>query len=102
MRGQVWWRVTQRLTALCPGIDCLGIRPETWLYCTVSLSPSWKLSGVGILDNKARGPRALLANIPTPFNFQLGNTGSISHLTSRNRQQISLKTGLGNTKKRTG
>ena len=32
----------------------------------------------------ASGPRALLANIPTPLNFQLGNTGSISHLTSRN------------------
>ena len=66
---------------------------------TVSVLPSWELSGVGILANKARGPRALLAIIPTPLNFQLGNTGSISHLTNRNNQQISLKTGLGNTKK---
>ena len=47
---------------------------------------------------EARGPRALLANIPTPLNFQLGNTGSIYHLTSRNNKQLSLKNGLGNTK----
>ena len=57
--------------------------------------------GVGILANKPRGPRASLANIPTPLNFQLGNTDSISHLNSQNNQQISIKTGLGNTKKRT-
>ena len=72
------------------------------MHCTVSVLPSWKLSGVGILANKARGPRALLPNIPTPLNFQLGNTGSIFHLTSRTKHQTSLKTGLGNTKKRTG
>ena len=43
-----------------------------------------------------------LANIPTPLNFQLGKTGSISHLTGRNKQQVSQKTGPGNTKKRIG
>ena len=75
----------------------------------VFVLPSWKLSGVGILANKAQGPRArgprakgFLANNPTPLNFQLGNTGSISHLTSRKNQNISLKTGMGNTKKLAG
>ena len=60
---------------------------------TVSVLPSWELSGEGILANKARGPpgpRALLASIPSPLNSQLGNTGSISHLTSRNNQLIQL------------
>ena len=42
--------------------------------------PSWKLSGVGILANNAFGPRALLANIPTPLNIQLGNTDTILRL----------------------
>ena len=45
------------------------------------------------MANKARGPpgpRALLASIPSPLNSQLGNTGSISHLTSRNNQLIQL------------
>ena len=63
---------------------------EYWLLKPLALGPP------------ALGPWALLANIPTPLNFQLGNTGSISHLTSRNKQQISLKTELGNTKNRTG
>ena len=61
------------------------------------------------MAKKARGPKAKGFIIPTPLNFQLGNTGSISHLTSQNKQQNSLKTGpgntknvLGNTKNRTG
>ena len=49
------------------------------------------------MANKASGPRALLANIPTPLNFQLVYTGSIFHLSSWNNQKISLKTGQGNT-----
>ena len=48
-----------------------------------------------LIKPEARGPRALLANIPTPLNFQLGNTGSIYHLTSRNNPQLSQKDGLG-------
>ena len=46
--------------------------------------PSWKLSGVGIVANKTLGPRppafeprALLANIITQLNFQLGNTDTV-------------------------
>ena len=42
--------------------------------------PSWRLSGVGILANKAlgpSGPRALLASIPTPLNLQLGNIDTV-------------------------
>ena len=39
--------------------------------------PSWKLSEVGILANKALGPRTLLANIPTPLNLQLVNTDTV-------------------------
>ena len=35
-----------------------GIQYCTLMYSTVSLSPSWKLSGMGILANKARGARA--------------------------------------------
>ena len=42
---------------------------------------SWKLSGVGVkplaLGPPALGPRALLANIPTPLNFQVGNTDTV-------------------------
>ena len=38
-------------------INCLLLY-YTELYRNVSVLPSWKLSGVGILANKARGPRA--------------------------------------------
>ena len=61
---------------------------------TVSILPSWRLSGVGILANKARGPlgpRALLASIPTPLNLQLGNIGSIFQLIIRKDQKPLLQ-----------
>ena len=62
-----------------------GESESCWLFRLVKweilpVLPSWKLSGVGILANKALGPdgpRALLASIPTPLNFQLGNTDTV-------------------------
>ena len=90
---------TEWALVYCPEGLCLH-SAGSYTDCTNELD--LKSSGVGIFANKAQGPRALLANIPTPLNFQLGNTDTISHLTSRNNQQISLKTRLGNTKKRTG
>ena len=62
--------------------------------CIVSVLPSCKLSGVEILANKAQGPQgpwAVIANIPTSLNLQLGNTDSISHLNILNNKQLSLK-----------
>ena len=53
-------------------IEWSGVEWEYWLIKPEAQGP------------EARGLRALLANIPTPLNFQLGNTGSISHLTSQN------------------
>ena len=40
------------------------------------------------LGSRASGPRALLANIPTTLNFQLGNTDTVS-LDIRRYQAIS-------------
>ena len=79
-------------TVHCIALYCICITQleiEEWEY--------W------LIKPKARGPdaqglRALSANIPTPLNCQLGNTGSIYHLTSRNNQQLSQENGLGNTK----
>ena len=70
-----------------------------WLFRLVKweilpVLPSWELSGVGILANKARGPpgpRALLASIPTPLNLQLGNIGSIFQLIIRKDQKPLLQ-----------
>ena len=44
-----------------------------------------------VIEPKAQGARALLANITLPLNFQLGITGSIYYLTSHNNQQLSQK-----------
>ena len=46
--------ITYFTVLYCPRLYCTLDCTE--LYCTVSVLPSWKLSGVGILANKALGP----------------------------------------------
>ena len=82
---------------------CIEWASILYLYFPVGNLVKWEywLINPEAQGPEARRPRALLDNIPTPLNFQMGNTCSISHLTSHNKQQISLKTELGNTKKHT-